>query len=138
MKTGWLVLGCVILMAVTWQGYFHAYEANGELRMTYPPLLDPQTGEPVPDLEAEPIYMQHPITGEPLQDASGHRILDPAAQPMLRDLDRGEPVKVSIAWPWYAPIGGFTALVFGYLLADRRLGASAPHKDATSPEGEDA
>ena len=36
----------------------------------------------------------------------------------------GEPVerikKFNIAWPWYAPIGGFMAFTFGYLLADRR------------------
>ncbi len=28
-----------------------------------------------------------------------------------------EPVKTPVAWPWYAPIGGAFALVFGYLLA---------------------
>ena len=27
--------------------------------------------------------------------------------------------KISIAWPWYAPLGGMTALIFGFLLADR-------------------
>ena len=32
----------------------------------------------------------------------------------------GDPEKISIAWPWYAPLGGLTALLFGYLLADRR------------------
>jgi Na+/proline symporter len=28
--------------------------------------------------------------------------------------------RFTIAWPWYAPLGGFVAFVFGYLLADRR------------------
>lgn len=39
-------------------------------------------------------------------------------QPLLDP--EGEPVKLSVAWPWYAPIGGLVALVWGYLLADRR------------------
>jgi hypothetical protein len=32
----------------------------------------------------------------------------------------GSVTKVSIAWPWYAPVGALTALVFGYVLADAR------------------
>ncbi|MEM6755789.1 MAG: hypothetical protein AAF586_01365 [Planctomycetota bacterium] len=32
----------------------------------------------------------------------------------------GTPAQLSVAWPWYAPLGGLTAIVFGYLLADRR------------------
>ena len=36
------------------------------------------------------------------------------------DPETGEVAKHAIAWPWYAPIGGFVAFVFGYLLADRR------------------
>ncbi|MEM9251358.1 MAG: hypothetical protein AAGB29_03315 [Planctomycetota bacterium] len=34
----------------------------------------------------------------------------------------GVPAQLSIAWPWYAPLGGATAFVLGYLLADRRDG----------------
>ncbi len=30
----------------------------------------------------------------------------------------GEPLRSSIAWPWYAPLGGMVALVFGYLLGE--------------------
>ncbi len=39
--------------------------------------------------------------------------------------DLGEPVKLSISWPWYAVIGGFFAFVFGYLLGE-------PHEDETA------
>lgn len=35
------------------------------------------------------------------------------------DAVTGEVEKISIAWPWYAPLGGLTALIFGFLLADR-------------------
>lgn len=34
--------------------------------------------------------------------------------------EAGAVQKFSIAWPWYAPVGGFMAFVFGYLLADHR------------------
>lgn len=37
----------------------------------------------------------------------------------------GEIVHVSIAWPWYAPIGCTVAFVFGWLLADRAPRAEA-------------
>jgi SSS family solute:Na+ symporter len=34
----------------------------------------------------------------------------------------GEPAKmVSIAWPWYAPLGSVVAVIWGYLLARRKL-----------------
>lgn len=37
----------------------------------------------------------------------------------------GSDVQAPIAWPWYAPIGGATAFVFGYLLAEKRAGADS-------------
>ena len=36
----------------------------------------------------------------------------------------------AIAWPWYAPLGGFVAFVFGYLLADRRDRVHFPEPEA--------
>jgi Na+/proline symporter len=36
------------------------------------------------------------------------------------DTSTGEATRLSIAWPWYAPLGGLTALLFGYVLADPR------------------
>lgn len=39
----------------------------------------------------------------------------------------GSVTKVSIAWPWYAPVGAAVAFGFGYLLADaRRVAAAEP------------
>lgn len=35
-------------------------------------------------------------------------------------MDEDTVKKIAIAWPWYAPIGGCVALVFGYLLGDPR------------------
>jgi hypothetical protein len=73
------------------------------------------------DPAAEPVMLTHPITDEPLLDEAGEPLrASDAKQVALKDVDAGEPVKVSIAWPWYAPIGGGFALVLGYLLADRR------------------
>ncbi len=68
-KTGWLLLACGILMAMT---YFLKFG-----------LIDSQTGLAVLD-------------------------------------DEGLPKIASISWPWYAPIGGTIAFVFGYLLANPR------------------
>jgi hypothetical protein len=65
--------------------------------------------------------LDHPITGMPLLDDANEPIrASDAKQTALQDLDAGRPVQKSIAWPWYAPIGGGFALVLGYLLADRR------------------
>ena len=33
------------------------------------------------------------------------------------DAKTGQPVKLSIAWPWQSPIGSLVAFVWGYLLA---------------------
>lgn len=43
---------------------------------------------------------------------------------LLFDGPGGEAVP--IAWPWYAPLGGATAFIFGYLLADTQ---PPPHRD---------
>ena len=43
----------------------------------------------------------------------------------VREAD-GTIRRFTIAWPWYAPLGGFVAFVFGYLLADRRERTNAP------------
>ncbi|MEM1097261.1 MAG: hypothetical protein AAGH92_00600 [Planctomycetota bacterium] len=52
-------------------------------------------------------------------------LVDPATGAIALD-EAGEPAAASIAWPWYAPIGGGVAFVFGYLLANRRESASSP------------
>lgn len=38
----------------------------------------------------------------------------------------GAPIKLAVAWPWYAPIGGAVAFVFGYLLGNPREQAQSP------------
>ena len=35
--------------------------------------------------------------------------------------------RYAIGWPWYAPIGGLVAFVFGYALADRRSSETEDH-----------
>ncbi|GAB4188390.1 MAG: hypothetical protein Kow00105_03010 [Phycisphaeraceae bacterium] len=69
LKTPWLILGCVALVATSLYGWF------------------------------------------PTFDDQGMQLFDPEA---------GVAVKRSIAWPWYAVIGGVTAFVFGYLLGGTR------------------
>ena len=46
-------------------------------------------------------------------------------------------IKLSIAWPWYAVVGGLTAFVFGYLLGEPRDPAShpPPRNPAAAPSG---
>jgi len=39
----------------------------------------------------------------------------------LRLNEAGEAVPVSIAWPWFAPVGCLTAFLLGWALADRKL-----------------
>ena len=63
MKTGWLVLGCGLMLLICRRMWF-----------------------------AE---------------------IDPATGAFLLD-EQGLTVMRSVAWPWYAPIGGTIALVFGY------------------------
>lgn len=48
--------------------------------------------------------------------------------------DAGEIEQFSIAWPWYAPIGGFMAFTFGWLLADRRDTPAEAEIVGTEPE----
>ena len=105
-------------MLIAWRGYFHSYDDAGKIVMAYPDVVD-AAGQRVLDPDAEPVMLSHPITGEPLLDVTGRplRAID-AKQPALKDLDAGRPAQVPIAWPWYAPLGGAFALVFGYLLAD--------------------
>ncbi|XAM01630.1 hypothetical protein OT109_09570 [Phycisphaeraceae bacterium D3-23] len=43
-----------------------------------------------------------------------------------------EVVKLSIAWPWYAVIGGLTAFIFGYL-----LGEPNPHQGKDTGHGQE-
>jgi Na+/proline symporter len=50
--------------------------------------------------------------------------INPSTGAMLQD-ELGETLKRSVAWPWYAPVGGTIALVFGYLLGE-------PKKDPES------
>lgn len=86
-RTGWLILGCGLMMLVWWQLWFAQ--------------IDPETGT---------VIMAEGTT---------------------------EPAKFPIAWPWYAPIGGFMAFTFGYLLADRRDpdAVAAIPLDAEQPVG---
>jgi Na+/proline symporter len=51
--------------------------------------------------------------------------IDPGTGLTLLDADE-EVWKFTISWPWYAPLGGFVAFVFGYLLADRRERVAPP------------
>lgn len=119
-KTPWLVVGGILVMLMVWRGYFHEYDPEGQLVMTYPEVVD-DAGNRVLDPDAEPVMLLHPITEEPLLDEAGQplRASDKKQTAML-DRDAGYPKRVSIAWPWYAPIGGGFALCLGYLLADRR------------------
>ncbi|MEM8781954.1 MAG: hypothetical protein AAGE65_03770 [Planctomycetota bacterium] len=118
-NTGWLVLGAAGVMAIQQFGYFHAYDGENVV-MVYPDMVD-DAGERVLDPEAEPVMLTHPITDEALLGEDGRPLrASDAKQVALKDLEAGEPKKVSIAWPWYAPIGGGFALLFGWLLADRR------------------
>ncbi len=50
--------------------------------------------------------------------------LDPATGKLL--YVAGQIDKTSIAWPWYAPVGGMVALVFGYLLGEPRSTEESP------------
>ena len=119
LKTGWLLIGIAIVMSITFKGYFHSYdETTGDVVLDYPQVLDTQTGEPILDLDADPVYYEHPITKEPLTDEAGDLIENEKARPFLLDKQAGTPKKVPIAWPWYAPVGAFIAFVFGFLLAE--------------------
>ncbi len=118
-KTAWLAVGVVVLMLTTYFAYFDARNADGEVVMEYPPLVD-ASGQPVTELKpAEP--MLHPLTEAPLIDeATGEpRMTEPREVPVL-DTTKGTPAKAAIAWPWYAVIGAFTAFIFGYLLGEPR------------------
>jgi len=37
---------------------------------------------------------------------------------------KGQPIYLTVAWPWYAPLGSLVAFIWGYLLARRRVPAS--------------
>lgn len=49
--------------------------------------------------------------------------IDPESGNLLTEAN-GEIARTPIAWPWYAPIGGLVAFVFGYLLGEPRSGES--------------
>lgn len=119
-RTPWLVVGGAVVMLMAWRGYFHVYDDDGQVTMNYPEVLD-ASGQRVLDPAAAPVMLLHPITSEAIRDPAGQPLrASDKKQTALRDLDAGRPVEVSIAWPWYAPIGGAFAFVLGYLLADRR------------------
>jgi SSS family solute:Na+ symporter len=120
LKTGWLAIGIGIVMSITFNGYFHEYEGDEthEVVMTYPQVIDEITGEPILDLDADPVYYLHPVTKVPLTDEQGNQIENEKARPFVLDMSAGAPKKVPIAWPWYAPIAAIMAFVFGYLLAE--------------------
>jgi len=37
---------------------------------------------------------------------------------------KGQPIYLTVAWPWYAPLGSLVAFIWGYLLARRRVPAA--------------
>ncbi len=81
LKTGWLVLGCLLMLAIQRYLWFVKLDRVG---------------------------------GAPLMDESGALL------------------RWSVEWPWYAPLGGTIAFVFGYLLAEPR---HVPPLPATSAAG---
>lgn len=121
-KTPILAVGCGLVMLMCWQGYFTSTDPDtGDVVMAYPDIVDPETGQRVLDPTAETIYLKHPITQELLLDADGQQIAAAdKKQTALKDTSAGRPAPRTIAWPWYAPIGGIIAFVFGWLLADPR------------------
>ncbi len=56
------------------------------------------------------------------------RQIDPDTGELLLG-ENGSAVMTSIAWPWYAPIGGFFAFTLGYLLGEPRLDST----DSSTP-----
>ncbi len=119
-RTPWLVVGGILVMLMVWRGYFHVYDEHGQVVMTYPEIVD-ASGERMLDRNAEAVKLVHPITAEPVLDEAGQPIwASDKKQTALLDRNAGRPQQVTIAWPWYAPIGGAFALCLGYLLADRR------------------
>ncbi len=160
-KTVWLLIGAAMVMLIAWKGEFTKRGDVGEPVRADAVLTD-GNGTPVPDPSPVPEPWRHPITGEPLADATdegepryrgylmhneaGEVLLDQDGKPKVQAVDTaGEAVLYveaggavqtqTIAWPWYAPIGGLTALVFGYLLADRRGGA--PQRVEAPPADDD-
>jgi len=118
-KTVWLVIGIALVMSTTRYVYFHEHDPEtGEVTMVYPTVKDTETGKPIHDLNADPIYLTHPMTDQPLLDESGNPIENINARPVVRDMNAGTPKKLAIAWPWYSVIGGAVAFIFGFLLAE--------------------
>ena len=131
-RTPWLALGCVLVLLIAWRGYFHVYDDTGNVVLAYPEQRDEQ-GQRILDPDADPITLNHPITGQSILDATGQPLrASDAKQTALLDTSAGQPQQVAIAWPWYAPIGGVFAFVLGYLLADRKP-TPAPPPPASSP-----
>ena len=66
-------------------------------------------------------------------------LIDPATGLPPIGIDGEEPVTTApIAWPWYAPIGGGVAFIFGYLLANPRTPSNGDTPTTTSPEPTDS
>ncbi len=144
LKTGYLVLGCAVVMALCLYGTFPKTDEQGRVVHADAVLTD-DAGNVVPDPDPVAEPWRHPITDEPLLDetgaprqrgilmrtAKGDVLVDDDDQPKVQVVADGEPpalyvagggvaLRDNIAWTWYAPIGGTVAFVFGWLLADPR------------------
>jgi hypothetical protein len=118
LRTPALLAGIAVMLLMCRYGWFYKYDKQGDIVMVSPPMLNEQGGKVI-DADAPSVYYTHPITGEVLTDPQGQPIENVQARPVLLDTSLREPVKQSVAWPWYAVIGGLMAFVFGYLLGDR-------------------
>ncbi len=146
-QTLYLVLGLAVVGVTVRHVHFTVRdEAGRPVRLAVPQLDD--RGAVLADPRPRAVALRHPISGEPLHAADGAPLLrgyakrtadgrtltDAAGQPRVQSdwppvlwSDATGPVVTrSIAWPWYAPIGGGVSLLWGYLLADprRRSGSS--------------
>ena len=126
-KTLWLGLGIAIVMLIARYGYFHEHDPDtGKPTVIYSPKIDEQTGEPVVDPD-QIVPLFHPITSQPIIDPLTNEPYLNLKSGQVTDPASAEPKKLSIAWPWYAPLGGAIALVFGYLLGEpKREDAGTP------------
>lgn len=89
--------------------------------ITEEPLVD-AAGKPVvdvPNREGQFRYQKRTTDGEVLMDGPDNPQAQTTAEPKLY-AKAARLKKVTIAWPWYAVIGGAMAFIFGYLLADRK------------------
>ncbi|MEM1444781.1 MAG: hypothetical protein AAGF84_01895 [Planctomycetota bacterium] len=157
-KTFWLLVGSAVVIVIQQFGTFEKRDKQGDVVRADVPAVD-DSGEALRDLDPVVEPWRHVITDEPLLDEAGEirqrgfvkrtpegeALTDEKGKLKLQDVPAeeavffvpggGEVIRVSIAWPWYAPIGGGFALLFGYLLADRRdPAASRVEAEPTQPE----